>query len=192
MFEGNNWYYGLRYAIAPASAPVVPQYPALAAPQYPVMMGQVGAMAILKGGPLAPNISGAVCFKDVPGGTEVSIDVTGLPPYRPAVGSEDPVGPHGFHIHEFGNCSAGSPENPFQASGGHWNPTNQPHGNHTGDFPVLFSNNGRARMCFFTNKFKPANVVGKSVIIHQNPDDYRTQPAGDSGKRLACGVIEGF
>ena len=68
--------------------------------------------------------------------------------------------------------------------------TNQPHGNHAGDFPVLFSNNGVARMCFFTNKFKVADIIGKAVVIHQSPDDYRTQPAGDAGKRLACGVIK--
>ncbi len=77
------------------------------------------------------------------------------------------------------------------AAGGHWNPTNQPHGNHAGDFPVLFSNDGYTRMLFFTNKFTVPQVVGKSVIIHQNPDDYRTQPSGNSGKKLACGVIMG-
>ncbi|HOJ08962.1 MAG TPA: superoxide dismutase family protein, partial [Clostridiales bacterium] len=94
-----------------------------------------------------------------------------------------------FHIHQFGDCQVGNPSEPFKASGEHWNPTNQPHGNHAGDFPVLFSNNGYARMCFFTNKFKASDVVGKSVIIHENPDDYRTQPAGASGKRIGCGVI---
>lgn len=51
-------------------------------------------------------------------------------------------------------------------------------------------NNGRAYMSFFTNKFRVNEVIGKAVIIHENPDDYRTQPAGDAGKRLACGVIE--
>ncbi len=65
-----------------------------------------------------------------------------------------------------------------------------PHGNHAGDFPVLFSNDGYAEMTFFTNRFKPWEVIGKSVIIHQNPDDYRSQPSGNSGKRLACGVIQ--
>lgn len=75
------------------------------------------------------------------------------------------------------------------AAGGHWNPTNQPHGNHAGDFPVLFSNHGYGSMCFFTDKFKVEDVLGKAVIIHENPDDYRTQPSGDGGKRLACGVI---
>lgn len=150
------------------------------------------AAAIIKGGPLAPAIEGVVTFKDVPGGTEVCIDVTGLPPYKPAQNNEPQIGPHGFHIHQFGNCEAGNPDDPFKAAGEHWNPTNQPHGNHAGDFPVLFSNNGIAWMCFFTDKFKPADVVGKAVIIHQSPDDYRTQPAGDAGKRLACGVVQIF
>lgn len=150
------------------------------------------AVAIIRGGPLAPQISGTVWFTDVPGGTEVCVGVAGLPPYRPAQDGQPPVGPHGFHIHEFGDCSAGSPENPFEAAGRHWNPTNQPHGNHAGDFPALFSNHGRSSMCFFTDKFQVANIVGKSVIIHENPDDYKTQPAGASGKKLACGVIQWY
>jgi Cu-Zn family superoxide dismutase len=147
------------------------------------------ACARLIGSPLAPQIRGTVWFIDVPGGTEVRVEVTGLPPYRPAQGGNPPIGPHGFHIHEKGDCHVGDPNNPFQAAGGHWNPTNQPHGNHAGDFPVLFSNRGFARMSFFTDRFRVRDVIGKSVIIHQSPDDYRTQPAGDSGKRLACGVI---
>lgn len=150
------------------------------------------AVAIMRGGPLAPQISGTVWFRDVPGGTDVYVLVSGLPPYSPAYNDRDPIGPHGFHIHEFGICEPGDPNDPFQSAGEHWNPTNQPHGNHAGDFPVLFSNNGWARMCFFTNKFKPSQVISKSAIIHQNPDDYRTQPAGDAGKRLACGVIRKY
>lgn len=148
------------------------------------------AAASIRGGPLAPQLTGVVWFKDVPGGTEVCVDVNGLPPYQPARDGKPPVGPHGFHIHELGNCETGDPNDPFAASGKHWNPTNQPHGNHPGDFPVLFSNHGRAWMCFFTDKFSVAHVIGRSVIIHENPDDYRSQPAGASGKKLACGVIE--
>lgn len=147
------------------------------------------AHARVRGGPLAPQIIGDVWFRDIPNGTEVLAIVTGLPPYRPAVGNEPPIGPHGFHIHQFGDCQVGDPTNPFTNAGEHWNPANQPHGNHAGDFPVLFSNNGFSRMYYFTNKFKAAEAVGKSIVIHQNPDDYRTQPAGASGKRLACGVI---
>lgn len=147
------------------------------------------AVAYIKGGPLAPDIQGYVYFTPVPGGTEVFVEVEGLPPYRPATNDEDPVGPHGFHIHQFGTCEVGDPSDPFQAAGEHWAPRNQPHGNHAGDLPVLFSNDGYARMSFFTNKFNVAEAIGKAVIIHRNPDDYRTQPAGDAGKRLACGVI---
>jgi len=132
----------------------------------------LNAVAYVMGGPLRPQISGVVFFRDTIGGTWVSVQITGLPDYKPATATESPVGPHGFHVHENGVCEVGDPNDPFLAAGGHWNPTNQPHGNHAGDFPVLFSNHGRA------------------VIIHNNPDDYRTQPAGNSGKRLACGVIQ--
>ncbi len=148
------------------------------------------AVAYVLGGPLRPQISGVVFFRATLGGTLISVQISGLPDYKPATVAEDPVGPHGFHIHVNGTCEAGDINNPFQAAGGHWNPTNQPHGNHAGDLPVLFSNSGRAYMSFFTNKFRVNEVVGKAVIIHENPDDYRTQPAGDAGKRLACGVIE--
>jgi Cu-Zn family superoxide dismutase len=152
--------------------------------------GCAAAFAIMRGGPLAPRISGIVWFKDVPGGTQVQVEVTGLPPYQPATDKRNPVGPHGFHIHEFGTCEIGEPNDPFTAAGEHWNPDNQPHGNHAGDFPVLFSNGGLARVSFFTDRFKVADIIGRSVLIHEHPDDYRTQPAGNSGRRLACGVIE--
>lgn len=147
--------------------------------------------ANIMGGPLAPTIRGVVNFYNVPDGTEVCANITGLPPYQ-AASNDAPIGPHGFHIHENGICEIGDPEDPFQAAGEHWNPDGQPHGNHAGDFPVLFSNNGVARMCFFTNRFKPLDIIGRSIIIHQNPDDYRSQPAGDAGKRLACGVIREY
>jgi len=148
------------------------------------------ACAKVKGGPLAPEIDGVVYLFPVLGGTKVLAEVSGLPPYQPAQDDQNPIGPHGFHIHEFGNCEIGDPDDPFQAAGGHYAPDNQPHGNHAGDLPVLFSNNGYAKMSVSTNKFRVEDVIDRSVIIHQNPDDYRSQPAGDAGKRLACGVIE--
>lgn len=157
-------------------------------PYYYTNVSRV-ASAQMIGGPLAPQLSGVAIFKEVPSGTQVCVEVRGLPQYRPAEGGNPPVGPHGFHLHEFGDCQVGDSNDPFKAAGGHWNPTNQPHGNHAGDFPVLFSNHGYASMCFFTDKFKVEDVLGKAVIIHENPDDYRSQPSGDGGKRLACGVI---
>jgi len=147
------------------------------------------ACAEITGGPLAPQLRGMVTFREVASGTEVCVEVEGLPEYQPAQDGQQPVGPHGFHIHENGSCQVGEPENPFQAAGGHWNPTNQPHGNHAGDFPVLFSNHGYTKMCFITDQFNIGDIIGKSVIIHENPDDYRTQPSGNSGKRLGCGII---
>lgn len=148
------------------------------------------AYARIKGGMQAKGLRGTVVFTELPNGTEVYVEVKGLPDYRPGTGKKSPVGPHGFHIHENGSCEEGDPSNPFQAAGGHWNPARQPHGNHAGDFPVLFSNGGYSRMTFFTNKFRVSDVIGKTIIIHESPDDYRSQPAGNSGKRLACGQIK--
>jgi Cu-Zn family superoxide dismutase len=146
-------------------------------------------IAKMRGSKNYPMINGTVEFIDVPGGTRVNVYINGLPEYKPATESSPPIGPHGFHIHEKGICDMTN-DTPFMSAGGHYNPYNQPHGNHAGDFPVLFSNNGVASMSFFTNKFKPKDVINRAVVIHENPDDYRSQPSGDSGKRIACGVIE--
>ncbi len=144
------------------------------------------------GGPLAPNIRGWAYFTPAAGGSWVSVRVSGLPEYMPATNSRPPIGPHGLHIHLYGTCAVGNPADPFLAAGEHWNPDNQLHGNHAGDLPVLFSNDGVAKMRVFTNRFRPNQVVGKSIIIHMYPDDYRTQPTGASGPRLACGVIKNY
>ncbi len=150
------------------------------------------AYARVEGGPLAPSLQGYVFFREVPNGIEVYAEVNGLPEYKPGKGDQKPIGPHGFHIHENGSCQVGDKNEPFKAAGGHWNPDNQPHGNHAGDFPVLFSNNGYSKLSFFTNRFKIEDVIGKAIIIHQSPDDFRSQPSGDAGKRLACGVIMSY
>lgn len=146
----------------------------------------VEAVAVVEGGPLTPGITGVVEFRRFGNGTLVSARIKGLPESRPGT---PPVGPHGFHIHEMGDCQPGNPQDPFQAAGGHWNPTNQPHPFHAGDLPVLLANHGTAVMTVYTDRFKPADVVGRAIVIHENPDDFRTQPAGASGRRLACGVI---
>lgn len=147
------------------------------------------AFAVLVPGPDYPGIRGLVTFADIRGGVMVCADIAGLPPYRPAEGEKQPVGPFGFHIHERGMCEPGDPSKPFEGCGGHWNPTDQPHGNHAGDFPVLVADGGRAKMCFITGRFTVDDILGRSVMVHENPDDYRTQPAGNSGRRIACGSI---
>lgn len=146
------------------------------------------AYARIRGSFYAPNLYGDVYFFEVEGGTEVSAQVWGLPPYEPANG-ENPIGPFGFHIHEYGVCQIVDPLNPFESAGGHYNPDNQPHGNHAGDLPILFSNHGYSMMRVFTDKFTVDEIIGKSILIHENPDDYRSQPAGNSGKRIGCGII---
>lgn len=88
----------------------------------------LGAAARIRGGPLAPRISGVVYFYEAPGGAWVCVDVTGLPNYTPAEDGRPQIGPHGFHIHEIGSCAIGDEQEPFKAAGEHWNPTNQPHG----------------------------------------------------------------
>jgi Cu-Zn family superoxide dismutase len=148
------------------------------------------AVAKIQGGPLAPQIRGEMMFEEVPNGVMITVYVQGLPEFKPGVANGLPIGPHGFHIHENGSCEIGSEMDPFQNAGSHWNPFNEPHGNHPGDFPVLFSNNGIGYMVFFTNRFKVNDIIGKTVIIHKNPDDYVSQPSGEAGKRLACGVIQ--
>ncbi|HEY8498347.1 MAG TPA: superoxide dismutase family protein [Limnochordales bacterium] len=144
------------------------------------------AVARVRGGPLSPGLQATVTFTAVPGGVEVSVEAEGLPPY---LAGDPPIGPHGFHIHEMGDCTVGDPSEPFLAAGGHYNPDGQRHGNHAGDFPVLFSSGGVARMRFFTDRLRVDQILGRAVIIHENPDDFRTDPAGNSGRRLACGVI---
>lgn len=148
------------------------------------------AYAQILGSDYAPNLKGKVIFRDIPGGVEVCVEVTGLPEYQKATDTTPQIGPHGFHLHVAGSCEIDDPKSPYMSAGEHYNPDNSPHGNHAGDFPVIFSNNGYSRMCFYTNRFSVFDIINKAVIIHQSPDDYRTEPAGNSGKRIGCGVVK--
>ncbi|MBO5364096.1 MAG: superoxide dismutase family protein [Clostridia bacterium] len=151
-----------------------------------MMLQNFDAVCYLSGSEDYPSLTGTVGFRGVRNGTWVEVEAEGLPLFQPGAPQ---IGPHGFHIHNGNACGEGFGEDPFAAADGHWNPENQPHGNHPGDFPVLFSNGGRAAMLFFTDRFLPEDVIGKTLVLHASPDDYQTQPAGGSGKRIACGVI---
>lgn len=105
-------------------------------------------------------------------------------------------GEHGFHIHEAGDCSA--PD--ASSARGHFNPSKKHHGyyanpeHHAGDLPNLVADNsGNAKyVADIPNLYLatgPIGIINRSVVIHADPDDYRSQPAGNSGKRVACGVI---
>lgn len=147
------------------------------------------AKADIKGSSGNPGLMGTVYFYPAHRGTLVAAELYGLPREAPGTGNTPPVGPFGFHIHEGGSCEEGSPSDTFPKTGGHFNPTQMPHPFHAGDMPVLFSNNGYAFLVFYTDRFTPEQIIGRTVVIHESPDDFRSQPAGNAGKKIGCGVI---
>jgi len=135
------------------------------------------------------SASGTATFVERGGKILVDARVKGLTP-----------GQHGFHIHEKGDCSA--PD--AMSAGGHYNPTGAPHGgpdsarHHGGDLGNLTADaNGDASASitlsnaeFGLGKLSSNTIAGRALVIHADPDDLKSQPAGDSGKRVACGVIK--
>jgi len=118
------------------------------------------------------------------GSVEVTANLRAVPP-----------GVHGFHIHEKGDCGDNG-----NAAGGHFNPSGTPHGSpnadphHAGDFGnVTADDNGNVTHRFTTRSITLAeganSAVGKAIILHANPDDMTTQPTGNAGARIACGVV---
>ena len=116
----------------------------------------------------------------------VAGDIKGLAPNRE----------HGFHVHEKGDCSSGD----GMSTGGHFNPDGKSHGahdhaeHHAGDLPSLKADSaGNATINFETTVLRvgqgASDVVGRGLIVHRDPDDFKTQPTGNSGPRLACAAI---
>jgi len=130
------------------------------------------------------NVSGTVTFAASGDTVKVVADITGLTP-----------GKHGFHIHEFGDCS-----DPKAASaGGHFNPSHKQHGapdasdRHAGDLGNIEADaSGKAHLELTDSVMKLSgsdSIIGHAVIVHEKADDLKTQPTGDAGGRVACGVI---
>ena len=94
-----------------------------------------------------------------------------------------------LHIHEQGDCNDAHIQQHFERAKGHYNPMNCPHPAHAGDLPPLFSNEGYAWFSFYTDRFQVSDVIGLSIIVHSKADDFTTQPSGNSGDRIACGII---
>lgn len=94
----------------------------------------------------------------------------------------------GFHIHE-GGCCRGNESDPFADTLSHYNPQGCEHPAHAGDLPPLFGNRGCAFSAFLTDRFTVEEIIGRTVVIHDMPDDFTTQPSGDSGSKIGCGVI---
>ena len=89
-----------------------------------------------------------------------------------------------------GSTCTGNSNDEFANAKGHYNPENCPHPYHAGDLPPLLENNGYSYMSVFLNKFKVKDIIGKVIIIHDMPDDFATQPSGNSGTKIACGEIK--
>lgn len=139
------------------------------------------ATAILQGNSKYPELRGRVSFTEGRYGVIVKAEFWGLPDTR--------CGIFGFHIHDKGDCS--SPRgNGFPNSGVHYDPHGTRHPCHAGDMPPLFGCGGRAYLSFLTDRFTVSEIIGRSVIVHDSRDDFTTDPSGNSGNRIACGIIE--
>ncbi|HEX7071516.1 MAG TPA: superoxide dismutase family protein [Rhodothermales bacterium] len=132
------------------------------------------------------NVSGTVTFTEVAGGVRVVANITGLQP-----------GEHGFHVHETGDCSASD----ASSAGGHYSPEGAPHGaptdaagqRHMGDLGNIEADSSGTAMYERVDEVLalsgPNSIIGKAVIVHANMDDLESQPSGNAGARVACGII---
>lgn len=143
--------------------------------------------AIVAHAPLATAAGAAAGegrVEEMSGGLRLTVDASGIP-----------AGVHGIHVHTTGKCDA--PD--FQTAGGHWNPTNHQHGHdnpagaHTGDLPnIMIGADGRGTLSFDLPGATRAGLLdadGAALVIHTVADDYKTDPSGNSGARIACGVF---
>ena len=136
------------------------------------------AVAQILGGAEAPQLSGCVCFYQENGCVLIVARISGMP-------RESGTGFFGFHIHQGGTCCGTD----FSGTSSHYNPTGQEHPEHAGDLPPLLCCHGNAYLSVRTDRLSVNEVIGRTVVIHSDPDDFRTQPAGNAGKKIACGVI---
>ncbi len=142
------------------------------------------AAANIKGNSLFPDILGTAYFYQTRSGTVVATEVSGLPLQEGNCKGNI----FAYHIHQGGSCGGDD----FPETLGHYNPQDCPHPYHAGDMPPLFGAGGTAFSVFLTDRFTTDEIVGKTVVIHSKPDDFTSQPAGNAGEKIACGVIERY
>ncbi len=135
------------------------------------------ASATIRGGNQTPSIFGKVNFHQRQNYVLVTANIKGLP--------ETTSGFFGFHIHEGENCTGTD----FANTLNHYNPENSPHPTHAGDLPPLMYCDGNACLSFITNRFCVKDIIGRTIVIHDMPDDFNSQPSGNAGKKIACGVV---
>lgn len=142
------------------------------------------AVAVLIGSKAYPHIRGIVHFYQTKYGVLIGAKVSGLP--SPPGECESPI--FALHLHD-GDACTGTENDSFANAGAHYNPQNCPHPYHAGDLPPLFGAHGIAFGAALSDRFMLNRVIGKTVILHGAPDDFTSQPAGQSGPKIACGII---
>ena len=137
------------------------------------------AVARIIGGEEAPQLSGCLQFYQENGCALIETQISGLP-------KASETGFFGFHIHQGRDCSGAG----FPGTEGHYNPLGQGHPEHAGDLPPLLWCKGNAYLSVRTDRFSVDEIIGRTVVVHSDPDDFHSQPAGNAGKKIACGVIQ--
>jgi superoxide dismutase, Cu-Zn family len=148
------------------------------------------AVAVLKASPEYPRLKGTVRFMQEGDHVWVVARVSGI----------GKPGLYGFHLHEVGKCDPGAPGKRFESAGSHFNPTGAPHAcinspqHHAGDLGNLSIAGDHTGVVEEATEMLslsgPGSVVGRAVVLHAGQDDCATQPSGNSGARIACGVVE--
>ncbi len=136
------------------------------------------AIAYIKGDADHPTLQGTVRFYQKPNGVLLVAQIRGLPPSQ--------TGFFGFHIHQGERCAGEA----FSQTQSHYNPKHTEHPSHAGDLPPLLSADRNGFLTVLTNRFTVNEVIGRTVVIHSQPDDFTTPPAGNAGTKIACGVIK--
>lgn len=142
------------------------------------------AWARIRGSSAYPEVNGRVFFYQTKWGVLVAADIAGLP-------RQKEHGIFAFHIHAGEQCT-GDEADPFRDALTHYNPDGAPHPYHAGDLPPLFANDGYAFQVLLTDRFTAREIIHKTVVIHSDPDDFTSQPAGNAGQKIACGRIRAF
>lgn len=125
-----------------------------------------------------PRLTGEVRFYQRKNSVLVEARVWGLP-------RNGATGFFAFHIHTDGSCGGQD----FGDTGGHYNPLDVLHPRHAGDLPPLMLCNGGAYLAVCTDRFRVRDIIGRTMVIHRERDDFTTQPSGGAGEKIACGVI---
>lgn len=191
--RSSTWQLGLATGLGIVVATLISYYGAdTSAQQAPAAQNAAAAhaasevtKAICVVQPLGGSkVAGKVVFTQVSGGVEVNAELTGLT-----------AGEHGFHVHEFGDCSMAD----GTCAGAHFNPTGAPHGGpddakrHAGDLGNIKADASGKAVLKRVDKMLSLNgansIIGRAIIVHAAPDDLKTQPSGNAGARIGCGVI---